>query len=852
MAVDQERLLINIEANMRRFEREFKKATAVTNTQTAAIERRTSSMVSNVEGRFGSMARNVGASLAAAFTIRNAQQFIDQATAITNALKVVGLEGAALQVVYGKLYASAQKNAAPLQTLVTLYQRVAQSQNELGVSSEAVINFTDNISTLLRVGGTSTNEATGALLQLSQAMGGAVVRAEEFNSINEGAPAILRAAAIGIKEAGGSVAKLRQIMLDGNLSSRALFEGIRVGTPILEKNLAGAAMTTGQAMTRLSNAFIDLAKRFNDNSTAAQNLNRVIEKVVQELNSIDVAEAVRRIDTITSAIERVVNAFQTAQRGAGDLGQAIAEYLGTDEIGRFLADNPIANALGIRSTAADRERVAQNPGGVAPSAPGRGPRAGLASRMDGFGVEVNIAEVQLPENAISIDDYAVVDEDGNSTKKKARLKSSPILSARKFVGLNENRDKDLLMSAMREQGINIDPSKIAWCAAFMNMILKANGLPGTNSNMARSFLNYGEATNNPRQGDIVVLKRGNNNTSGHVGFVEGFDENGNVRVLGGNQSDGVNVKTFNKNDVLGYRSVPGADRISMDDALTSEIDRRNEVAEAAKKQAASYQEIIATGAEYIVQLQAEAEQRGMTAVQAAAQRYEQDMLNQAQQANITLSDEQREQIKMLAEGMADAEVASENLAETQKMLSELAEGAFKGFAQDLMNGKSAAEAFEGVLGRIADKLMDMALDGLFEAIFSPGKGGGGGGIFGKIFGAIFGGGRAKGGNISSNKMYMVGEKGPELFAPGRTGTIIPNKNMPSMNIPQLSLPNIKQEVKFSINNNNGSKVSAKETTPGNFDIDIDNAIAKKIGQSGTKTHSQFQRTFGVRPEMAKR
>lgn len=38
-------------------------------------------------------------------------------------------------------------------------------------------------------------------------------------------------------------------------------------------------------------------------------------------------------------------------------------------------------------------------------------------------------------------------------------------------------------------------------------------------------------------------------------------------------------------------------------------------------------------------------------------------------------------------------------------------------------------------------------------------------------------GRAVGGSVNSNKPYMVGEKGPELFIPRGNGTIIPNHNM---------------------------------------------------------------------------
>jgi len=37
--------------------------------------------------------------------------------------------------------------------------------------------------------------------------------------------------------------------------------------------------------------------------------------------------------------------------------------------------------------------------------------------------------------------------------------------------------------------------------------------------------------------------------------------------------------------------------------------------------------------------------------------------------------------------------------------------------------------------------------------------------------------RASGGSVSGNQPYLVGERGPELFMPGKNGTIIPNRNL---------------------------------------------------------------------------
>lgn len=133
-----------------------------------------------------------------------------------------------------------------------------------------------------------------------------------------------------------------------------------------------------------------------------------------------------------------------------------------------------------------------------------------------------------------------------------------LATAQRFSGLSENRagDRSTLRALFSEANQNIDPKMVAWCAAFVNAVLATNGLPGTDSLAARSFLNYGTATNKPQQGDIVVLRRGNNQAQGHVGFYAGEGRNGQIMVTGGNQGDAVSTAAFNRRDVLGFRRAP--------------------------------------------------------------------------------------------------------------------------------------------------------------------------------------------------------------------------------------------------------------------------------------------------------
>jgi tape measure domain-containing protein len=308
-------LLVSLEARIAGYEREMKRAVGISNRSAKGIETRFAAMNRNVSTNFSGLGRTIAGAFAGAAALRGAQTLIDASTRIENALKVAGLSGQALTDVYDELFTSAQRNAAPLEALVDLYGRASLVQKELGVSTEELLGFTDKVAVALRVSGKSAAESSGALLQLSQALGGGVVRAEEFNSILEGALPIAQAAAAGLEEAGGSVAKLRQLVVDGKVSSEAFFRAFEAGSSILTDKVAGAELTVSQGFIRLQNVLIDTAGKF-DNAT---NASTRIAGVLQQLsNAIEGAGSAA--DANAPAINRFLNWISDA---GNDLGNSM-------------------------------------------------------------------------------------------------------------------------------------------------------------------------------------------------------------------------------------------------------------------------------------------------------------------------------------------------------------------------------------------------------------------------------------------------------------------------------------------------------------------------------------------------
>ena len=86
--------------------------------------------------------------------------------------------------------------------------------------------------------------------------------------------------------------------------------------------------------------------------------------------------------------------------------------------------------------------------------------------------------------------------------------------------------------------------------------------------------------------------------------------------------------------------------------------------------------------------------------------------------------------------------------------------------------KSLAEVASNTLNNIANTLLQFGVNSLLGGL------GSGGGFLGKLFGGF----KADGGTVAGGKSYIVGERGPELFSPGRSGSIAPNNSLGGANV----------------------------------------------------------------------
>lgn len=91
---------------------------------------------------------------------------------------------------------------------------------------------------------------------------------------------------------------------------------------------------------------------------------------------------------------------------------------------------------------------------------------------------------------------------------------------------------------------------IPWCGLYVAICAKRAGFPFNQKALsAREWIKWGKLSLYPQLADVLIFQRSG---GGHVGFYVAEDEN-YFHVLGGNQSDSVNITRISKNRLVSAR-----------------------------------------------------------------------------------------------------------------------------------------------------------------------------------------------------------------------------------------------------------------------------------------------------------
>jgi tape measure domain-containing protein len=236
----------------------------------------------------------------------------DQYTQLDNRLKLVTGSSEQLNRVSEALYNTAQDTFTSYADTVELYAGVARATSELTdeygrqlLTEQELVAFTGDLNRAMLVSGASQEAAANATRQMIQALEGGVVRAEEYNSILENTPRILKAVASGM---GVSMGELRQQMLAGELTAQRFVEAFQDGAKDIAAEFDTTERTARQAMTTLGNTLRGIIDDADDTKGATAAITEAIIELrdtIEENREEILAVFDGLLESTTSLVEKL-------------------------------------------------------------------------------------------------------------------------------------------------------------------------------------------------------------------------------------------------------------------------------------------------------------------------------------------------------------------------------------------------------------------------------------------------------------------------------------------------------------------------------------------------------------------
>lgn len=180
----------------------------------------------------------------------------DAYTSMTNKLVNANSAHEDLAVVQQRVFEIAQKSRTGLEATSTLYARLERSLAQYGATSGQIARVTETVSKAMIVSGATAQEANAAIIQLSQGLQSGVLRGDEFRSVAEQAPRLLKAMADSL---GVTTGELRALAGQGKLTADVVAKAIYDASQAIDSEFNNTIATFSQKLTVANNNLLKFA-----------------------------------------------------------------------------------------------------------------------------------------------------------------------------------------------------------------------------------------------------------------------------------------------------------------------------------------------------------------------------------------------------------------------------------------------------------------------------------------------------------------------------------------------------------------------------------------------------------------
>jgi len=191
----------------------------------------------------------------AADSLDSYQQLQNRLRGVSNVFDSTGAKDAIasqerLNEVTNEMFGIAQRARVPIGSLAKTYRRLDNALAEMGISQKETLDITETMSKILGLSGANAGEAGAAMLQLSQAFSKGKLDGDEFRSVAELMPSLIKAISDELGIAKGEIFKYSK---EGKISLGVMLNAFRSLKDTVARDFADLPRTIGHAFTQLSN-----------------------------------------------------------------------------------------------------------------------------------------------------------------------------------------------------------------------------------------------------------------------------------------------------------------------------------------------------------------------------------------------------------------------------------------------------------------------------------------------------------------------------------------------------------------------------------------------------------------------
>ncbi|HAT4916153.1 TPA: tape measure protein [Serratia marcescens] len=232
-----------------------------------------------------SVTRLAGA-VSAAISVQQVAKYADAWTTVNNKLANSVKANEDLATVTQRVFSIAQDTRAALDATASLYQRLERATRSYGTSVDDVARLTTIINQGFVVSGATAQEASNAVIQLSQGLASGALRGEEFNSVTEQGGRLATALADSL---GVNIGQLRAMAAEGKLTTDVVVKGLLSQGDAIGKEFANTTTTIGQALEIANN---NITKFIGSSTTVKSTVSLFNSSIITLSENLDVVAKV--------------------------------------------------------------------------------------------------------------------------------------------------------------------------------------------------------------------------------------------------------------------------------------------------------------------------------------------------------------------------------------------------------------------------------------------------------------------------------------------------------------------------------------------------------------------------------